>query len=242
MVGPPRPEIVETKTPLEREEQEPLQEISPEELTEQSPIDQEPSAAFVGPMPLDKLPSAAQLIEDEITQIKPPAPRRPLRMLFLLLFSLILISTIALQLIYFNRVELAKDPKLRPLLEQACELINPHLPAGYSCNIPLQQNAEAFTVIDRDIRSHSSESGALSVQLQLSNDAPFTQPYPLLHLQFRNLNDEIIGQRLFTPQQYLKEKSHIDKGIASKAKVQAVFDIVDPGSEASNFIFNFYHH
>ena len=185
-------------------------------------------------------PSARELLEQEEVQLKQtPKRRHPLRTVAYTLLGLILINTLLLQLAYFNRYELAKITELRPLIEQGCAQLKPYLPDPAACDIPRQKNSNAFEVLERDIRSHSSREQILSINLIYRNNAPFEQDYPTLHLEFRDISGTLIAQRSFQPEEYLKEQANIENGIAPGSTIRAQFDIVDPGSEAVNFIFSF---
>ena len=209
-------------------------------LPQSGPVSEPADTPFIGPLPQESQSQASKLLEEEIEQLQQlPPHRHPMMSLLYLLLSLLLITTLTLQLTYFNRIELAKYPELRPWLEQGCSLAMPYLPAQLPCDIPLQSDLNAFEILDRDIRSHSDIAEALTVNVLFSNNATFTQAYPRLHLEFQGINGKTIAQRHFTTGEYLKNNLNTDKGIAPNSKIQAQFDIVDPGSDAVNFIFSF---
>lgn len=147
--------------------------------------------------------------------------------------SLLLIAALFVQLVYFNRNDLARNNDLRPWLEQMC---------GYlDCRIPLREAITAIEIIDRDIRSNPDHAGQLAIDAIFVNNAAFAQPYPLVHITFNSIQGETIQAFTFTPEQYLAKNANVRNGMASGARVRLKSAIPDPGPEAVNYFFDFSH-
>jgi hypothetical protein len=61
----------------------------------------------------------------------------------------------------------------------------------------------------------------------------------VIRLSFHSLEGETIAERSFSPSLYLDKNTNINKGMAAGEKVRLSLDIVDPGPEAVNFLFDF---
>ena len=53
------------------------------------------------------------------------------------------------------------------------------------------------------VHEHPSRPGAFAVDAVIVNKAPFVQPFPRLILSFRNLQNQLIYERIFLPAEYL---------------------------------------
>lgn len=183
------------------------------------------TARSVAPPPA--LSPLSALLAEEDT-----APRRSLLAgVAWTLGSLLLLTVLAVQYIYLNRATLVHQIELRPLLEQLCE--------HTGCRLPPQRDLAAFTLLERDIRSHPQYQGALTISATLQNRAAFAQPYPAVEVVMRDLAGRVVAVRRFPPQEYLAG-SAVPQLLAPQATAQLVLDVVDPGAEAVGFEFTFH--
>ncbi|HSB97977.1 MAG TPA: DUF3426 domain-containing protein [Spongiibacteraceae bacterium] len=145
------------------------------------------------------------------------------------LWSLGLIAALALlvgQVIYANFNTLAHG-SARPWLAQACALAN--------CRLPPQSDLSQVRASSLIVRSHPTQHGALAVDAIITNLATFPQPYPLLQLQFADLNGAPVAGRRFTPAEYLAGELSGSQLMPVQQPVHIALEIVDPGPQAVNY-------
>ena len=148
-----------------------------------------------------------------------------------LLASIMLIFVFILQSTYLLHDELAKQAGLRPFMQQFCEI--------FDCHIELPSAPHAIVLRDRQIRSHPNIPGALSVAAKIENTEAFTQHYPLLQLQFRDITGQIVAGRNFQPSEYLPKDVSISAGISPNKLVNVALELTDPGEKAVSYLFIF---
>lgn len=140
---------------------------------------------------------------------------------------LIALAMFAGQYLYFNFETLAVKPNTRPMLEKAC--------AELGCRLPDIPDPSRLKVQELVVRKHPKADAALLVDALLKNDAPFAQPFPLLHLRFRNRSDEVIASRLLRPGEYLAGEAALMRRMPPQTPVRISLPIVDPGAEAVSY-------
>jgi len=146
--------------------------------------------------------------------------------------SLMLMLLFLGQTIYFKHNELGQISQLRPWVEYFCKRA--------SCELSLQADIGQIELLGQDIRSHPKSKKALLVSATIINNAPFTQPYPGMQLNFSDMNGEKVAMRNFLPKDYLPSKTNVEKGMESNVPIQLELEIVDPGKNAVNFEFDFF--
>jgi predicted Zn finger-like uncharacterized protein len=146
--------------------------------------------------------------------------------------SLLLMFTFLGQTVYFKHNELGQIGQLRPWVEYFCK--------HASCELSLQMDIGQIELLGQDIRSHPKSKQALLVSATIINNAPFTQPYPGLQLNFSDMNGEKVAMRNFLPKDYLPVNINLAKGMESNIPIQLELEIVDPGKNAVNFEFDFF--
>jgi len=143
----------------------------------------------------------------------------------------LLVLLICAQWIFFNRAELAGNKDWRPYLEQACTYLH--------CSLPLQVDLTQLELLQRDVRQHPRVEEALLVNATLSNQADFTQPYPVLEVSFTDLGGNTVAARRFRPIEYMIDSYTIKRGMPPGEPVPVVLEIVDPGKSAASYQFGF---
>ena len=111
------------------------------------------------------------------------------------LMAILLIIVLGGQYIYFNFDTLARRDKLRPFLSSVCYV--------FQCELPIQQDLRQIRSGNLVVRSHPSLEKALIVDVIISNQASFQQPFPKIELAFADLNGIPVASRLFKPDEYL---------------------------------------
>lgn len=144
----------------------------------------------------------------------------------------VLVLSLGLQVLWFNRDTLSQSPTWRPLLERVC--------AVTGCALAPITDIQAIHSDALQVRSHPDIANALSVHIVLRNDAAFAQPFPGLYLRFSDTQGETVVQRRFTPAEYLPEGVSALGMLPPMAPLQITLDILDPGPKAINYELGFY--
>lgn len=144
--------------------------------------------------------------------------------------TVLLMLLLALQVGYYSRDDLARDPTLRPWLIKLCQLTG--------CTLSQPYDISLIDIIGRDVRSHPTARKALIASTTLINNASFVQPYPLLTLVFSDITGTELARRRFTPREYLSSDIDIAAGMAPDTPVRIELELVDPGKAAVNYEFH----
>ena len=143
------------------------------------------------------------------------------------LLTILLLSALGLQLIWFKRDALSLQAEWRPRIEWMC--------AQLPCTVAPQRDLTAISSENLVVRSHPETENALLVSLSFRNNAAFAQPFPVLTLKFTDIDQKPVGIRRFLPHEYLQEGLRGRTIMPPDTSVQARVDIVDPGSNAINY-------
>lgn len=135
------------------------------------------------------------------------------------------------QTVYFKHNDLARLPQLRPWIETFCGYI--------SCQVSLPSDVRQLELVSQDIRSHPKVKSALLVTTTIINNARYAQSYPGLQITFSDLNGQRVAMRRFAPHEYLSQNIQQDTGIAPNTPIQIELELMDPGTNAVNFEFDF---
>jgi len=161
---------------------------------------------------------------ESVPGISPPMPTS------YLIVSTILILLFIGQSIYLLRDNIASHG-FRPLMQSLCDSLD--------CELALPRAPNEVVLKSREIRSHPNVKNALSVKASISNQASFRQAFPLLQIQFHDIEGRIIAGRDFLPQEYLPDDINAKKGLAPNNPVNIALELIDPGKNAVSFIFIF---
>ena len=85
------------------------------------------------------------------------------------------------------------------------------------------------------VHEHPSRPGAFAVDAVIVNKAPFVQPFPRLILSFRNLQNQLIYERIFLPAEYLGGELAGEKNMPVKQEIRIGLEILDPGRDAVSY-------
>lgn len=178
-------------------------------------------------VPVGERPLAARRWRPEPVELEEEAaPGRSVwRTLAWSVGSLLLIVALAGQLAHHYRQDLARDARLGPPLRTAYERLGIALPPATDlAALELRQWGE-------DARAN----GRLVVRARLTNRAGFSQPYPVLRLQFEDRFGSVVGKRDFDPAEYLEDPAKAAGPLAPGASGEAELVLVDPGIEAVGY-------
>jgi hypothetical protein len=145
--------------------------------------------------------------------------------------SILLMMVFLVQTVYFKHNDLAKVQQLRPWVETFCGFM--------SCEMSLPSDVGQLELVSQDIRSHPKEKSALLVTTTIINNAHFVQSYPGLQITFSDLNGQRVAMRRFAPNEYLSKDIEQDTGMPPNTPIQVELEMMDPGSNAVNFEFDF---
>jgi len=135
------------------------------------------------------------------------------------------------QAVYYQRYHLIENPRYQQQVVNLCQLL--------PCDETEFASPEQIRMLERNVFTHPIADNALMITGSFSNQAPFTQKLPDMLISLFDIQGKLIANRLFTPGEYLLEDQ--DRRVfASGATVQFRLEIVDPGTDALTYEFEFY--
>ena len=147
------------------------------------------------------------------------------------LVACILSLALIAQLGFYQRRALLAHDDSRKALEFSCSLLQ--------CRLPLREDLVRLKVLDSDVKPHPRTQGALLITASLRNEAAFAQNYPIVEVKLIDKSSRAVALRRFAPRSYLGDADAIAAGIAANASLPIVFEVIDPGANASGFEFSF---
>jgi predicted Zn finger-like uncharacterized protein len=140
---------------------------------------------------------------------------------------LIIIATI--QVIYYQRYQLISSSQYQQQILNLCQLL--------PCDSSRFSNPAQIRMVERNVFSHPTQKKALMITGSFINDAPFEQSMPELLISLSDIKGNLIANRQFTAEEYLIDKSR--QSLAPGKSAQFKLEILDPGSEALTYEFEF---
>ncbi len=134
------------------------------------------------------------------------------------------------QIFAAEHARLAADPRWRPALQRACDVL--------ACRLPAWREPSAFHMLSRDVIATPGRSRVLRVQASIRNDARWPQPWPVLALSLSDANGRVLGARRFHPGEYLGRQAQ-GRQLGAGQAAQLAFDIVEPAAGVVAFDFRF---
>lgn len=159
-----------------------------------------------------------------------PEPGRS-RSVWLPVASLLLVFTLVVQVLLANRMSLAQKPGMRPVLESLC--------AVFRCEVPQRRDASKIVLEKHAVYSHPSVKGALMIEGVMQNEAPFSQPYPVIELRLSDIRGKTVALRRFGPDEYLRLTDDLPQEIPPSSQIPVHLEVLDPGKSALAFEFSF---
>lgn len=138
---------------------------------------------------------------------------------------------LVVQVFWFQYPQWSRDPAVRPVYELACRVLG--------CTLPLRRELAAISSRSLVVRSHPEVAGALIVDALIVNEAPYAQPFPVLELEFRDLNQNPVASGRFPPGAYLDGELAGAELMPSRTPIHVDLEIEDPGSDAVNYFLYF---
>ncbi|MBB3167293.1 zinc-ribbon and DUF3426 domain-containing protein [Simiduia aestuariiviva] len=131
------------------------------------------------------------------------------------------------QLAMINIDQWGRAQATRAYYQQLCPLLG--------CNLPSLSDPSQVQASNLVVRSHPRMADALQIDAVLLNKARFDQPFPLLEIQFSDLQGKLVAARKFTPKEYLGGELAGQTQMPSNQPVHIALEILDPGPEAVNY-------
>lgn len=128
---------------------------------------------------------------------------------------------------------LQRAPFAQPWLEGAAPFLGAlSSRLGWSPT-PVRDGAR-FRVVDRDVRDHPRQPGALLFRATIVNEAAYAQPPPGVRLTLFDTNGGVLGRRLFDPTDYLGGAEAAD-AVVPGAALQLRLELRAPPVAAISF-------
>jgi hypothetical protein len=137
------------------------------------------------------------------------------------------VAGIAVQILWYQFDDWAKDPAWRPLYAGICNLVG--------CELPVQSDRDLLRTQNLVVRSDPDNPGVLLVNALIVNEAQFSQPFPVLELRFTDLRGALVAGRRFQPAEYLAGEASNMELMPARTPVQIELEIQDPGPDAVNY-------
>lgn len=144
---------------------------------------------------------------------------------------LLLVALIAAQTIYYQRYQLIETPRFQQQVMNLCEIL-PCAEISFS-------SINQIKMLERNVFTHPVIPGALMVSGSFVNQAPFAQKFPDILISLFDVKGNLIANRRFTGAQYLHEDKTVQTMQPEKL-VQFRLEIVDPGTDALTYEFEFF--
>lgn len=144
---------------------------------------------------------------------------------------LLLLAVATAQALYYQRYQLIEDPRFQQQIINLCRLL--------PCAESQFASVEQIRMLERNVFTHPVANNALMVTGSFSNQAPFAQRLPDLLISLFDVRGKLIANRRFTPKEYLLEDRN-RRSFGADAVVQFRLELVDPGTDALTYEFEFY--
>ncbi len=164
-------------------------------------------------------------------QLESRPVRATMRTLFYGVSILMLVAALVVQYGYNHRIPLRENPTLRPWLDALCQLTN--------CPMPPKRDPSKIELVDNMMQSHPRYQHSLLVTATLINRADYPQPYPIVEITMTDLDQHVVAQRTFRPEEYLAG-DFAGMSFTPNVEVPLMLELSDPGDSAVGFKFDFY--
>lgn len=171
------------------------------------------------------------VIPDEFRSHGEQEPHTPIATGLWSLGIVFLVFTLISEYAWFNRNQLVKNTKAEPWISQFCEI------AG--CTIDPIHKPELIEMVNRNVYTHPNIKKALMISATMVNTAPHAQAYPDIEIVFSNVRGDIVTQRVFTPEEYMKIGEEQLRLLQPDIPTSFGLEIKDPGKKAMTYEFNF---
>lgn len=147
-----------------------------------------------------------------------------------LLWSLacvVLVATLAVQIVHVNRAAWSGLPWLGAIIERVYDRVGVELDAGL--------RVTDYRVVSAAASMEARNDGLLRIRATLANAARHAQPYPLVRLTLKDRWGESVGEKLIEPEEYVGGDMAPGDLLEPGEPVDADIRVVDPGADAFGF-------
>ena len=171
----------------------------------------------------------------DIPDILKEQERKPAGIMSRLFWSfatIILVTTLIMQVSWFNRDDLLRMyPEIRPWARQLCD--------RFHCELIREYRTSDIKLLNRDVRLHPKYADTLLVNATMANRSQKTQPYPRIQFSLFDTNGKMIASRKFRPEEYLDNSIDIKSGMPVNQPVHFVLEVTGTTDNAVSFEFRF---
>lgn len=148
------------------------------------------------------------------------------------LVGILLLAAVGIaQAIYYQRYQLVENPRYQQQVINLCQVL--------PCAETAFSSTEQIRLLERNVFTHPVAKNALMVTGSFVNQAPFAQKLPELLISLFDVQGKLIANRLFAPSEYLLDDKNRSV-IKSDLPLQFRLEIVDPGTDALTYEFEFF--
>jgi predicted Zn finger-like uncharacterized protein len=131
--------------------------------------------------------------------------------LFMGIGSFVLLACLLLQGIYVFRDQIAaRFPSAKPLLVQACVLLD--------CRMGLPAQVDAVSIESSELQALTPEKNSFVFIALLRNHSATAQAWPNIELTLNDANEQPVARRVFTPRDYLPAAQNVSNGFEANAE------------------------
>ncbi len=134
---------------------------------------------------------------------------------------------VALQQIWIGRERHAQDPALRPRYEWLC--------AHLGCELPPFRDLRRIRSESLLVRPDPARPGTLLIDATIVNRAAFAQAFPVIRIDFSDMQGKPVQSRAFLPSQYLGAAALREGRMPPGEVLQLHVEMPDPGENATNY-------
>lgn len=177
------------------------------------------------------LPKPRFQIPDSIAhgplELKTGASRNPARRLAWGSLNLLLLLALVGQLgyLYFDAWRI--HAWAGPWIEKSCRHV--------TCPAPRRNVLDLLTTRELRVRSHPERPEVLVVELHVLNRATFSQPLPVLEIEFIDVLGSSVESRRISPERYMPGFDASTDFLRAESSVQILLETPDPGDHAANY-------
>lgn len=136
------------------------------------------------------------------------------------------IALFIFQIYFFEGYNLTQSKIIRPWLEKSCSLLN--------CQLPQYKNLSEFTILHGSFEP--TENEYYIFKTSFTNQSAFEQKHPSIKLTLLNFNGQPFAERIFYPQNYLKQLINI---IQPEMSAEISMEIATPKNNIGGYRFEF---
>ncbi|WP_281646102.1 zinc-ribbon and DUF3426 domain-containing protein [Parendozoicomonas sp. Alg238-R29] len=127
--------------------------------------------------------------------------------------------------------EISRTPALRPLASSICQVL--------SCQLPDQIDASRIQASHIVLRADQNYQNTLAIDAIITNEADFEQPYPKLIMTLLDANQNILGKRTLSPEQYLSGEAAGALNMPVQQPIHLALKITSPKQPPQSVDFSF---